>query len=75
MTTLYKYEPQEDLTLQELSDIMKTLFVSLIEAIQQHNATGADDLEVDILIYRALPDHLQRHFVERLVEDSPAKSD
>ncbi len=50
---LYNYTPTQDLTVQELSDIMQTLFVSLIEGIQGKPVEGSDDLQVDPLIYNS----------------------
>jgi len=64
MPKLYNYTPKDDLTIQELSDIMKALFVSLIESIQSQPAIGSDDLQVDDVIFNALPNHLKRHFSE-----------
>ncbi len=61
---LYNYTPTQDLTVHELSDIMQTLFVSLIEGIQGQPVVGSDELQVDPLIFNALPTHLKRHFTE-----------
>ena len=68
MSKLYNYTPTDDLTLRELSDIMQSLFVSLIEGIQGQPVKGVDDLQIDDVIYNALRDRLKRHFTE--TEDS-----
>lgn len=61
---LYNYTPQDDLTVKELSDIMKVLFVSIIEGIQGSDVKGADDLQIDDIILEAVPEELRRHFTE-----------
>lgn len=61
---LYNYTPQNDLTVNELSDIMKVLFVSIIEGIQGLDVRGADDLQIDDVIIKALPLELHRHFTK-----------
>ncbi len=59
---LYNYTPTDDLTVKELSDIMKVLFVSIIEGIQGSDVKGADDLQIDDIILEAIPTELRRHF-------------
>lgn len=64
MTKIYNYTPTDDLTLPELSDLMKMLLVSLIEGIQGQDVKGDDDLQIDDVIYNAMRDRLKRHFTE-----------
>lgn len=70
MSKLYNYTPTDDLTISELSDLMKMLLVSLIEGIQGQPVKGDDDLQIDDVIYDLLNDNLQRHFtLTEQVED------
>lgn len=62
--TIYNYKPTDDLTIQELSDMFRVLFVSLIEGIQGHPVVGKDDLQIDDAVFAALPTDLRRHFTK-----------
>ena len=63
----YNYKPSDDLTIHELSDIMRVLFVSLIEGIQRTDIKGEDDLQIDDIILDSIPEHARRHFIR--IED------
>lgn len=64
MTTLYDFTPTEDLTVQELASIMRSLFVALIEGIQGQDVTGNDALQIDDVIFDILAEDLKRHFTK-----------
>ena len=70
---LYNYTPQDDLTVKELSDIMKVLFVSIIEGIQGSDVKGADDLQIDDIILEAFTEEQRRHFT--VLEETDKISD
>ncbi len=71
MPKLYNYTPTDDLTLSELSDLMKMLLVSLIEGIQGQPVKGDDDLQIDDVIFDSLGEHLKQHFTEITDTEDP----
>jgi len=62
MSKIYNFDPQDDLTVAELAKVMQVLFVSLIEGIQGQPVKGADDLQVDEIVYNAVPVEMRKHF-------------
>jgi len=62
---LYIFKPTDDITVQELANIMKVLFVSLIEGIQGKKVSGVDNLEIDAPIYNNLTPELKKYFIEK----------
>ena len=60
----FKFKATEDMTVQELAEVMKVFIVSLIEAMQQKQPLGQDDLEIDDEIFEMLSPELQRFFEE-----------
>jgi len=59
---IYSYTPTDDITILELSEIMKVLFVSLIEGIQGQTVRGKEPLQIDDEVYNVLPPHVTKHF-------------
>ena len=62
MTNIYKFTSTDTMTAKEVADIMQVLIVSLLQAIQQRQPTGNEDLEIDESIYVNLPEKLKGFF-------------
>lgn len=58
----YTFKPTKDMTVTELSVIMQTLMVALIQAMSGQTVTGHEDLEIEEPVYDNLPSEVKKHF-------------